>query len=279
MTDLLTAAGLRDAIDPCSILVRNGITPFVYQAEIMRASPRRALVCWGRQSSKSTTWAAWALHRALYRPGTLTIIASFNHDKAKELLARGMALYEPYEKEFPTLAETSEHVVFRHPDGQKSEIRTIPARPGSGRGPTAHALILDEAAWTTETLLSEILYSLSTTDGPLIALSTPPEQPQGWWWATWTKGGEVDAQEATRLNDGWVRSLIPSTRCPLIRQDFLDGALEIDGPLRFAREVMCEFPTLSSFSGDRPISKDLIDAIEQVPAEAFDGQTGGEAFP
>ncbi len=278
MTEQLTAARLRDSIDPCSILRRNGIVPFTYQKSILRASPKRALVCWGRQSSKSTTWAAWALHRALYRPGTLTIMASFNHDKAKELLARAMALYEPFENEFPTKAETTEKVVFQHPGGVVSEIRTIPARPGSGRGPTAHALILDEAAWTTETLLSEILYSLSTTDGPLIALSTPPEQPQGWWWATWTKGGELDAKEATTLNDGWLRSLIPSTDCPLIRQDFLDAALELDGPLRYSREVLCEFPTLSSFSGDRPISKDLVDAIDQVAPDTFDGPTF-EAFP
>lgn len=263
----LTATRLADAIDPCRILERNWIAPDPWQTEILRSQPRRALVCWGRQSGKSTTFAASALHTAFYRPGTLTILASFNHDKAKDLLARAMALYKPYEDEFPLTAETTEHAMFAN----GSEILTIPARPGSARGPTAHKVILDEAAWTSETLLSEVLYTLSTTNGPLIALSTPPEQPRGWWWATWTKGGEVGAEEAVGLADGWTRSLVPSTKCPRISAEFLDAALELDGPLRFQREVECRFPDLASFGTDRPITMDLVQRVTEVPPDAFGG--------
>jgi hypothetical protein len=243
-----TASTWLDHADPCRIFTRNGLTPDPWQIEILRRRPQRALVCWGRQVGKSLAFGALALHTALFRrrlrrdpavrPQPYVLIASFKHEKAKELLAKAMSLYKPYRDQFPIVAETTERVAFAH----GGIIQTIPATPDAARGPAADLVILEEAALTSRELRSTILYTLSTTNGPLYAISSAPEKPAGWWWEAWTQSGKYGGEDALMARDGWHRTFMRSDRCPRITPDFLESALRDDGPEAFGRECLCEFP-------------------------------------
>jgi hypothetical protein len=70
------AADLAAALDPVVFARRAAIAPDPWQAEVLRfTSPRLLLNC-SRQSGKSTTTAVLAMHTALYRPGSLTLLLS-----------------------------------------------------------------------------------------------------------------------------------------------------------------------------------------------------------
>ena len=253
----ITAGRLLDAIDPCVVFRRNGLTPDPWQVELLRAMPRMSLVCWGRQVGKTTCLAALALHRALYRPGSRVLLASFNHDKAKEMLGKAADLYAPWQTEVPLESQTTEHLAFRN----ESQIDAIPARPTAARGPTARLVVLDEAAWTSYELFSTIFPTLMRTGGTLVATSTPPERPTGWWWEAWTKSGEVPGEEAAdRLSDLWLRSFIPSTASPYATPEHLEQARAIMAPEDYAREYECRFPSLQAGAlGERAIPRDALD--------------------
>ena len=243
-----TASTWLDHSDPCRILYRNGLLPDEWQRGLLQSRPHRALLCCGRQTGKSLSLGALALHTALFRrrlrrdpavrPQPYVLIASFKHEKAKELLAKAMSLYKPYRDQFPIVAETTERVAFAH----GGIIQTIPATPDAARGPAADLVILEEAALTSRELRSTILYTLSTTNGPLYAISSAPEKPAGWWWEAWTQSGKYGGEDALAAKDGWHRTFMRSDRCPRITSDFLESALRDDGPEAFGRECLCEFP-------------------------------------
>jgi hypothetical protein len=253
----VTAGRLLDSIDPCVVFRRNGLTPDPWQTELLRAMPRMSLVCWGRQVGKTTCLAALALHRALYRPGSRVLLASFNHDKAKEMLGKAADLYAPWQTEVPLEAQTTEHLGFRN----ESRIDAIPARPIAARGPTARLVVLDEAAWTSYELFSTIFPTLMRTGGTLVAVSTPPERATGWWWEAWTKSGEATGGEAVgRLSDLWLRSFVPSTSSPYATPEHIDQARAIMAPEDYAREYECQFPSAQAGAlGERAIPRDALD--------------------
>src|SRR5574340_494562 len=218
----LTASAWLDHVDPCRIFTANGLVPDEWQRTLLRENPHRALLCCGRQTGKSLGLGAKALHTALFRrrrrhdpavrPQPYVLIASFKHEKAKELLAKAMSLYKPYRDQFPIIAETTERVAFAH----GGIIQTIPATPDAARGPAADLVILEEAALTSRELRSTILYTLSTTNGPLYAISTAPEKAAGWWWEAWTQSGRYGGEDALAIRDGWHRTFMRSDRCPRI---------------------------------------------------------------
>lgn len=265
----ITGTRLLDALDPCRIFVRSGLTADPWQAEVLRLRPKRALLGWGRQIGKTVCISALALSQAFWRPRSLTLVTAFNQDKSKALVEKAMALYKPFEDEFPLVVDSTERKVFAN----GSAIQALPGLSASARGPTAHLVIIDEAAWTTPQLKAVISQTLATTDGPLIAMSTPPENPAGWWWDAWTKGGTFGGEDAVEgaKGDGWYRSWVPSTKCPRINPEFLARTLIEDGELAYARECLCEFPSLGEFSSNQPISPAVINAVGVVPPKEFFG--------
>jgi hypothetical protein len=69
MATAALAADLAMALDPVALVLRGGLTPDLWQAEVLRSTSKRLLLNASRQSGKSTTTAGKAVHTALYRPG------------------------------------------------------------------------------------------------------------------------------------------------------------------------------------------------------------------
>ena len=265
------AAAVLDGLDPCRIFARGGKIPYEYQVPILRNRPHRGLVCWGRQTGKSLSVSALVLDESFYRAPSLVVVSSFAERQSKELLLKAMELYQPYAEEFPLTVDARSEKVFAN----GSRIVALPGTADSARSFSGVSLvILDEAGLPadkptqTDELRIAIDPLLSTLDGDLIAMSTPPEIADGWWWRTWTQNGRYGGEGAVQSakDDGWVRTFVPSTRCPSISPEFLAATradFERMGKLReFEREYLCRFPDVRGDSSNPKLfTPEILDRI------------------
>src|SRR3981189_3613141 len=83
---MLMARDLARQPDPVLFAADCGITPDPWQADLLRAMPRRALLLCSRQSGKTTTTALTALHRATYEPSALVVVVSPSQRQSAEML-------------------------------------------------------------------------------------------------------------------------------------------------------------------------------------------------
>ena len=90
-------------------------------------------------------------------------------------------------------------------------------------------MICDEAARIEDSLLASVSPALATTNGRLIALSTPFGK-RGWFYKAWAFGGE-----------SWARYALRADQCPRISKEFLDEELRQHGEFLFGQEYRCEF--------------------------------------
>ena len=110
-------------------------------------------------------------------------------------------------------------------------------------------LIIDEAARIEDSLISAVTPTLATTDGDLIALTTPFGK-RGWFYEQWRSG------------EGYQRTKKTAYDCPRISSEFLEKERKRLGPLLFSHEYETEFidPGANAFSSeliDRCLSRDF----------------------
>ena len=70
----MMARDISHILDPTILALDVGIVCDDWQANLLRLMPKRALLCCARQTGKTLTTALMALHRALYEPGSLTVV-------------------------------------------------------------------------------------------------------------------------------------------------------------------------------------------------------------
>jgi len=203
------------------------------QTEILGGTPehqRRVIVNCTRQWGKSTTAAIKALHHALHKPGSLTLIASRTRHQAAELLekvahfTRSLAL--------STRRVPGHAASLMLPN--RSRIIAIPGRPASVRGYSAVSLlIIDEAAFVPDSLYEALRPMLATTNGDIWLLSTPNGQ-KGFFYREW-----IDQAQT------WSKFAVSADSCPRISPEFLAEERRKHGPAVFEREYLCKFTSSS----------------------------------
>jgi hypothetical protein len=106
-------------------------------------------------------------------------------------------------------------------------------------------LIIDEAAHIDEELYHALRPMLAVSGGSLLLASTPYGQvgpfPHAWFY-----GG-----------DAWHRESVPSTECPRISMEFLEGERATMPDQIFRREYMCSFDEADT----QVFSEELIQSI------------------
>jgi phage FluMu gp28-like protein len=123
---------------------------------------------------------------------------------------------------------TSESVL-RSEFSNGSRIIALPGTERTIRGyAAADLIIIDEAARVEDELLAAVRPMLATSQGRLVALTTPAGK-RGWFYETWQKG------------DDWTRTRVSADQCPRISQEFLDEELRELGAQRFSEEYGLEF--------------------------------------
>jgi hypothetical protein len=80
-------------LDRVSFAQALGLEPDPWQEDLLRSASERVLLNCCRQSGKSTMSALIALHGALYRPGSLTLILAPAERQAKETFSKVAEMY------------------------------------------------------------------------------------------------------------------------------------------------------------------------------------------
>jgi phage FluMu gp28-like protein len=206
--------------------------PYEYQARLLREEKKRIAVRWSRQAGKTTCIALRAITYAITHPNTLTLIVApslrqsmITRDRVEDFLTSMPREYRV------GLIEKMQRTTIHFTNG--SRIVALPNSPQLLRGYTAHQVICDEAAFFKDDQLVfyNVLYPmLSTTDGILIASSTP-----------WSKDSVFYKMCQSKDFEQFVTNCEQVKEAGLIKQGFIDEMKTLLPQERFQREFMAEF--------------------------------------
>ena len=209
-----------------------GFEPKEYQASLLRDQSKRIVVRWSRQAGKTTCIALRAIWFGCKYPKTLTLIVAPTLRQSMIMADRIQDFLEGLPKETrAALVEKIQRTTVHFRNG--SRIIALPNSPQLLRGYTANQCIVDEAGFIKDDQLVfyNILYPmLSTTDGTLIAISTP-----------WSKDSVFYRMcQAPEFSKHTI-TCQDVVNSGLVKQSFIDemrSQLPFD---RFQREFMAEF--------------------------------------
>ena len=215
-------------LDPLRLAAAAGIQPDPWQRRALRSNAPRQLWNASRQSGKWLTAALLAVWTALaYSEPVLIVSPSLR--QSQECFRKVLDVYRALEHPVPPLAETRLTLELGH----GSRIISLPGKEQTIRGFSGvRLLICDEAARIADGLYFSMLPTLATSNGRLVALSTPAG-PLGWFHQAW---------QAT--DERWHKEEVPASACPRISSDFLDEQRQIMGPALFSQEYECAFTSL-----------------------------------
>ncbi len=232
------------ALDPAVLFeTALGSPPDPWQRDVLRTNAHRLLINNCRQSGKSTTVAALAVHTAVYTPHSLTLILSPGERQSKELLRKCVDIYHRLNR--PVQAESENKLELELSNG--SRIVALPANEGTIRGYSGVKLLLaDEASRILDPLMAAVRPMLAVAGGRLVALSTPYGR-RGWWYEAWAQSGPT-----------WQRVEIPATACPRITPEFLQEE-------RLAL-------------GERLYRQEYFNSFEEIEGQLFSAESIDRAF-
>ena len=192
-------------LDPCLVLRAQDLTPDPWQHDLLRSTTPYLLLNCSRQSGKSTTVAAIALHRLLTSPSSLVLVVAPSERQSHELYRKVMHGYLALGQPINSVRSNQSQLELAN----GSRLVALPGREETIRSFSGvNLLILDEASRVPDQLYRSVRPMLAVSRGRLLALSTPFGQ-RGWFYEEWIGAGP------------WQRIHIPWTQCPRIRPDFI----------------------------------------------------------
>jgi phage FluMu gp28-like protein len=206
-------------------------TPKEYQANLLEEKSKRIVVRWSRQAGKTTCIALRALWYALTHDNTLTLIVAPSLRQSMIMSDRIGDFIGALAQDYKGLVTKLQRTTVRFWNG--SRIVALPNSPQLLRGYTAHQVICDEAAFFEDDQLVfySVLYPmLSTTDGILIASSTP-----------WSKDSVFYQMCQSSEFKKHVCTCDDVVKSGLVKQSFMDEMRAQLPAERFQREFMSEF--------------------------------------
>ena len=231
------ATDIACALDRARLSRRVGIAPDNWQADLLRSDAQQILLNCSRQVGKSTTTATLAAHTAIYCPGEPILLLSPTLRQSGLLFARVKWVLRRLGSDFAE-PETDNALSVRLSNG--SQVYSLPGNPTTVRGFSgARLVIVDEAAFIDDALMTAISPMLAVSGGRLVLLSTPFGK-RGFFYREWTEG-----------DDAWQRFTVRAEQCPRIPAAFLAEERRKLGPF-FAQEHECQFldTTNALFRGD-----------------------------
>jgi hypothetical protein len=221
----MMAKDLARALDPALIATDCGLTLDPWQAALMRSTAPRVLLLCARQTGKSTVSGLIALATAVLQPGALVLLVSPSQRQSGELFRVVLRNLHALPGA-PTITAES---ALRLELANASRIVALPGDERTIRGFAGAALVvLDEASRIEDELIAAVRPMLATSQGRLIALSTPFGK-RGFFFEAW------------HGDPSWHRVKIAASDCPRISKEFLEEELRELGAQRFSEEYQLEF--------------------------------------
>ncbi|MGI0092331.1 MAG: terminase large subunit domain-containing protein [Nitrososphaerales archaeon] len=204
-----------------------GLNPFLYQERFLEDKSNRIIACAGRQVGKSLITSARALWFGISHPETTTLIVSATQRQSSLMFDKILKFVE-----HSTLISGS---VVRKTRTQlnftnQSQIVALPCGPhgDSLRGHTAHQIIVDEAAFVPEEVITQVaMPMLSTTNGTAILISTPLDR-EHYFYRAFT-------------SPTWSKYQFKTGDNPLVSKEFLEAQRLEAGERKFRQEYLAEF--------------------------------------
>jgi hypothetical protein len=194
-----------------------------WQQSFVRSDAPASLLVAGRQVGKTEAVATRATHRALFRPRRVGVLSptlrqsSIVYRRCKALLvAAGASLSRVTATELE-MPHGGSIIAF---PGDRPDLAI--------RGDTLDDLIVDEAGFVRDALITAASPTIATRPGATLTLLGTPAGQRGHFWQEWDRG------------DGWERTKVRSDQCPRIAAAFLARERRRLGPL-YAQEYEGEF--------------------------------------
>lgn len=220
------AADLVAGLDRAAFARILGVAPDEWQASVLRSEAKRTLLLCARQTGKSLTAGLVALHTARYQPGSQTLIVSPSLRQSQELFATIARLNGSAD---PGRTQSKRETASQLELASGGRILSLPASEATIRGFSGiDLLILDEAGWIPDGLYHALVPMLATSDGSLLACSTPAGK-RGWFYQAWS--GDAS----------WHRVHVTAAQCPRISAAFLEEQRAALGEAVFRAEFEAEF--------------------------------------
>jgi hypothetical protein len=230
------ALDLAASLDPSTFAHRAGFVPEPWQADVLRCPHPRVALCCARQSGKSTLAAVLAVHRAVYEPGSLSLLLAPSLRQSVETFRKVLATYRKLGRPVPSDSETTLKLELE----SGSRIVSLPGTEQTTRGFSAvRLLIVDEAARVPDEAFLSATPMLDP-DGGRVLLASTPFGSRGFFY------------EATRDRQGWHTFVVPGERVERLSRAFLAEQERALGAWWFDQEYRCRFldPASSAFSTD-----------------------------
>lgn len=236
----MLATDLAAALDPVRLAERAGLTPDVWQRDVLRSNDRQTILLCSRQAGKSTVSAVLATHTAVYKSAALVLVLSPSLRQSQELFRKVLDCYRCLDQTVPASAETK--LTLELDNG--SRIVSLPGKEATIRGFSGVDLLIeDEASRVPDSLYQAVRPMLAVSGGRIVLLSTPFGK-RGHFYQTWT-GDDPD----------WQRVKITADDVPRIPADWLAQERTRIGDWWYRQEYGCEFVDLD----DQVFSTDLIE--------------------
>jgi phage FluMu gp28-like protein len=212
-----------------------GFTPFRYQLELADLFDQNQFVavCWSRQTGKSFLVSALLLKYAWEHPNSYIAIVgpSFRQTKLNIRRMGGFARKLPQQQ---GLHVQKTRITLPN----ESMIEAFPNNPDTIRGPTFKVVWIEECNFISgdDDLYDAVLFTLGTTNGKLIATSTPFNTDSLFWRMCNHKDFSDFARSHVRWSDAmtpdgpWVPAMVEK-----VKRQFGDD------PSRWRREMEAEW--------------------------------------
>ena len=228
--------------------------PDPIQADILRTSANRLMLCCTRQWGKSTVTALKALHHAWYHPGSLVIVGAPTARQSGEWVDKTSAFLRQLDVQPRGDGRNANSILLPN----RSRIIGLPGVGANVRGfSRVSLLILDEAAFVPDSLYHAVNPMLAVSGGALWLMSTPNGQ-SGFFHDEW------HSAEST-----WQRTQVEAHLCPRIAPAFLAEQRITLGDRIYRQEYECEFLS----TGAQVFSQELLqNSFDQL----YDPINGGQ---
>src|SRR5438105_3198432 len=205
------------AIDPVAwVQCKLHWQPDPVQAEVLRTSANRLILCCTRQWGKSTVTAMKALHYAWHHSGSLVIVAAPTARQSGEWIEKTSNLLRQLDVHPRGDGRNENSLLLPN----RSRIVGLPGIAANIRGFSHVALLLiDEAAYVPDPLYHALNPMLAVSGGALWLMSTPNGQ-SGFFFDAWHNTAADSSESAA---SGWQRTRVTADQCPRIASEFLAG--------------------------------------------------------
>jgi hypothetical protein len=221
-----------------------------WQCQALKAPSKQSIWNIHRQAGKSSIASLKALHRAIYYPGSLTLMISKSERQSGELYRKFLGYFDQLE----AAPKMTEDKALSCTLANGSRVIALPGIEDTVRCFSAVNLIIeDEASRVPDELYAAIRPMLAVSQGEIVLMSTPNGR-QGHFFKTWTEGGNE-----------WLKIMVKADQCLRISKEFLENERLNMSDSMYKQEYFCEFVEIEGSI----FSSELFDSLANPEIKAI----------